>query len=354
MRRRGRLAAATLAAVTLAALPAGAQVLTQVNVVEPGEGAVVTGPGVVVEVQGFGSAESAQARVVVDAQERVVELAGPESIPAGSRWRGSLDLAGLRNGAARVEGRATLAGSSEPTEWAGHEVVLDLPAPPIAVTLGLVQPHAVAISWTAAEVPDVSAYEVQRALAGGEHEPLVTVDAAQLAHTDVEVPAGEHRYRVRAVRPGQDDAPRPGPWAEAAVAVAEPAPDGAPPGSGGEDPAPSAGVAAAPRTGGISARLRAGTEDGSPPETPTLGPQVAPRDLGFGAPDTAAPWPDEATGEDVAEGGDRRLAVNRAGHDPSGSDAVRLVGLGLVGLLAVRARWITRPRPLRKVAAQPS
>lgn len=347
----GRAAAAAVAVIAVVALPVGAQVLTTVAVVEPGNGAAVSTPGVVVEVQGVGEAESVQARMVVGAQNRVQDLSGPEPIPAGSRWTGSLDLAGLPNGAARVEARATLAGSDGPTEWQGHEVRLDFPAPAVALTVGLVQADAVALSWTAAEVPDVSAYEVHRALAEGGYEPLVTVDGGQLAHTDVEVPAGDHRYRVRAVRPGEGGAPRPGPWAEGAVGVGQADAGAPPPEEGGDGSAPTSGVAAAPRTGGISARLRAGTEDMAPPETPSLGPQVAPQDPGYGDQFPAGPSAASPSEEELAQGGDSRLAVSRRDDGPVGSDAVRLVGLGLAGLLAVRARWITGPRRRRRSAA---
>lgn len=344
--RRARLLAAAVAVVALVALPAGAQVLTQVSVAEPVSGAAVGGPRVVVEVRGLSQADSVEARVLSAGQDRIRALSGPENLPTGSRWSGNLDLSGLPNGPARIEARAQLAGSSSPTDWSGHDVRLDLPAPPIALNLAVVQADAVALSWPHAGVPDVATYDLQRALAGGGYEPLVTVDGGQLAHTDVEVPAGDHRYRVRAVRPGADGAPRPGPWAEAAVSLGAGVP-GDPAAGGGDGTQPTSGVASRPPTGGISARLRAGTEGVELPQEPSLNPMVAPRDHIFDEQFAVAPPADAGT-EDLAQGGGARLVVSQEDEGALGSDAVRLVGLGLAGLLALRARRITQPGRVRK------
>jgi len=328
------------AVVVLAAMPVGAQVLRQVDVVEPGAGTAVSVARVVVEVRGVGSAQSAQARILSAGQSRVVDLAGPESIPAGSRWTGNLDLAGLPNGPARVEGRVQFSGASGPTEWKGNDVRLDLPAPPIGLHVAPVPGHAdaVSLSWPAAGVPDVTGYEVQRALAGGGYTHLLTAPRDQLSHTDVGLPPGDHRYRVRAVRPGASGA-RPGPWAEGVAMIAAPAAGQGGDGSGAGGPV--SGVAAAPPTGGgISARLRSGTEGMALPDGPMLAPQVAPRDL---LPYPLAEGPQVAAPESAAGGGgDQILAVTHEGEG-FGSDAVRLVGLGLVGLLAARARRIGDP-----------
>lgn len=345
-RRRcvARVVTAACALVALASVPAGAQVLTQVAVVEPANGAAVSAPRVVVEVRGVGQAQSAQARIVSAGQSRVTELAGPEAMTAGSRWSGYLDLGGLPNGPARVEGRVLLSGASSPTEWTGNDVRLDLPAPPIGLHVAPVpgRSDAVSLSWPAAGVPDVSGYELQRALAGGGFEPLLTAPPDQLAHTDVGVPPGDHRYRVRAVRPGGSGAPRPGPWAEGVALLAGPAPSGSAASGGPGEPV--SGVAAAPPTGGgISARLRSGTEGIALPDAPLLAPLVAPRDL---VPHPFAEGPQVAAPEDAAGGG-QVLAVTRE-DEGLGSDAVRLVGLGLVGLLAARARRIADPDRRRR------
>lgn len=345
-RRRSivRVATAACALVALAAVPAGAQMLTQVAVVEPPAGASVAGSRVVVEVRGIGQADMAQARITAGGQTRASDLSGPESIPAGSRWSGNLNLSGLPNGPARVEARARFAGSESPTEWSGHDVRLDLPAPAISLTVSPVagRPDAVALTWSAAGVPDVTGYEVQRALAGGGYEGVLTAGPGQHAHTDVSVPPGDHRYRVRALRPGADGGSRPGPWAEGAAILAG-APDGPASAAGDGDPTnagPVSGVASRPPTGGISARLRSGTENMSLPEgPPALGPLVAPRDLPAAADAESQAATDVALGPD----GEATLAVTQDGVGFS-SDAVRLLGLALAGFLALWAhRLATRP-----------
>lgn len=342
-RGHGRLLAAAAAVVALVALPAGAQVLTQVSVVQPGSGAAVSAPLVVVEVRGLNQAESVQARLIAGGQERVGALSGPENLATGSRWRGNLDVSGLPNGAARVEARAQLSGSGNLTDWSGHDVRLDLPAPPIGLNIAVVQADAITLSWGHPGIPDVSGYELQRALAGQGYEPLAAVEGEQLAHTDVGVPAGDHRYRARAVRPGAGGGSRPGPWAEATVSLVGGAPGGPPPEGAGDGSQPTSGVAARPPTGGgISARLRAGTEGVELPQGPSLNPLVAPRDHIFDEHFAVAPPADPGT-EELARGGGARLSVSREDDGPLGSDAVRLVGLGVAGLLALRARRITQP-----------
>lgn len=338
----GRIAVLGCAVIALAAIPAGAQVLTTVSVVEPGGGAAVTGPRVVVDVRGLGQAEAAQARITAAGQTRTVDLAGPQGLAGGSRWSGTLDLGGLPNGPARVEGRARFAGASSMTDWTGHDVRLDVPPPAISLHVAPVagHPDAVALSWTAAGVPDLSGYEVQRALAGGGYETLLTAGAGQHAHTDVGVPPGEHRYRVRAIRPSGSGGSKPGPWAEG-VAIMAPPPTVAGADGGPGSQGPTSGVAARPPTGGISARLRAGTEDMSLPDMAAPAPQVAPRDLI--APPSGA---DGTPGEEVALGAGRSLAIEHDGAAGLSGDAVRLVALVLVALLALRAHRIThRPVP---------
>jgi len=348
--RRGgaRLLAAAAAVVVLVALPAGAQMLTQVSVVQPGSGAAVSTPLVVVEVRGLNQAESVQARLIAGGQERVGGLSGPETLATGSRWRGNLDVSGLPNGAARVEARAQLSGSGGPTDWSGHDVRLDLPAPPIGLNVAVVQADAITLSWGHPGIPDVSGYELQRALAGEGYEPLAAVDGGQLAHTDVGVPAGDHRYRARAVRPGAGGGPRPGPWAEATVSLAGGAPGG-PAAEGGDGTQPTSGVATRPPTGGgISARLRAGTEGVDLSQGPSLGPLVAPRDHIFDDTFAVAP-PADPGSEEHARSGDARLSVSREDEGPLGSEAVRLIGLGVAGLLALRAHRIThRPQVAKR------
>lgn len=342
-RRRAALRIALLgcAIAVLAVLPAGAQLLTEVVVTAPGAGAAVTGSRVVVEARGLVQAEAAQARILASGQERMANLSGPEGFTGGSRWVGNLDLTGLPNGVARVEGRAQFSGNM--SEWSGHDVHLDLPAPAITLHVSPVagRSDAVSLAWPAAGIPDVSSYELQRALAGAGYEPLVTVGADQLAHTDVGLPPGDHRYRVRAVRPGGSGGAKPGPWAEGVAILA---PSGVYEAEGGlaGGPGPTSGVATRPPTGGISARLRSGTEGMSLPEMALPDPQVAPRDVAEASGDgQSAP-----SGEEVALGGDQPLAVTHGSPTGGGADGVRLVALSLVALLALRAHHITH-RPAR-------
>lgn len=328
------------AVVALAAVPAGAQLLTSVGVAEPGSGAAVSGSRVVVEVRGLGKAEAAQARIIVAGQTRTVDLAG-DSGAGSSRWVGNFDLGGLPNGPARVEGSARFGGSNSQTEWSGHDVRLDIPAPAISVNVAPVAGHgdAAALTWSAANIPDVTGYEVQRALAGQGFEGLLTTGADQLAHTDVGLPPGEHGFRVRALRPGGSGGTNPGPWAEGVAILAGP-PDvaGAEGGLASQGAGPTSGVAPRPLAGGIAARLRSGTEGMELPEVDMLPPQVAPRDV---SPVAAAP---ADPGEQLALGSDPALAITHDEPVGSGSDAVRLVALGLVGLLAIRAHRITHPK----------
>lgn len=339
-RARGRTVARIVvlgcAVAALSVVPAHAQILTQVGVTEPGAGASVASSRVVVDVIGLTQADGAQARIIAGGQTRTHDLSGPESITGGSRWVGTLDLGGLPNGPARVEGRALFSDST--SDWTGHEVRLDLPTPPISLTVAPAAGDAVALSWSAAAVPDVSGYQLERAPAGGGFAPLVTVGAGQLSHTDVGVPPGEHRYRVRAVRPGGDGGAKPGPWAEGVVLLA-------PPGAAGGDLAsqgsgPTSGVAARPPTGGISARLRAGTEGIGAPDMDLPAPQVAPRDLGGPA---AVADGQGAPSEEIALGDDQPLAITQEGPLVLGGDGPRLVALCLVALLAMRARRMTHP-----------
>lgn len=341
-RWRGALAtlAVACAAVALASAPAGAQLLTTVSVAQPGSGASISDGGVVVEVRGLGSAEAAQARIVAAGQSRTVDLSGPDSFTGGSRWTGALDLSGLPNGPARVEGRAQLSGSM--TEWSGHDVRLNVPAPAISLHVAPVAGHgnAVALSWTAAAAPDMIGYEVQRALQGSGYEGLLTAGAGQLAHTDVGLPPGDHRYRVRAVRAGGSGQPHPGPWAEG-VAMLAPPPGVAGAAESGPGEA-TAGVAPAPPTGGISSRLRAGTEGMTLPEASALAPLVAPRGELPGP--LAAPPEGAASAEELALGGGQPLSVGLEGPPFMGGDTVNLVALGLVGLFALRAHRLTHPK----------
>lgn len=322
----------------------GAQVLQRVVIAEPGAGATVSTTGVVVDVHGVGEVDWVQARFVSASGKAGApsNLAGPEANATGTRWHGNVDVAGLPNGAARVEARAQLAGGV--TDWSGHEVSLDFPTPATSLQAGPVagRHDAVALSWQPVAAPDVRRYEVHRVLAGGGWQSLVAVPGGQHAHTDVDVPEGTHRYRVRAVRPAADGSARPGPWAEREVAVAGPPAGIAAGGDAGASPGePTAGVAPAPLTGGISARLRAGTEAmRGGQEGTSMAPQVAPREdvlAGGAGPDglPVAAGP-ELDGE-VALGMDSALQVGREG-DPLGSDAVRLVGLFLAGVLAMRAQ----------------
>lgn len=335
-----RVSLVACAIVALAAMPAGAQLLTQVGVAEPAAGTVVTGSRVVVEVLGLGQAEAAQARVVVGDQARTVDLVGPEAFTGGSRWFGKLDFSGLPNGPARVEGRARFAGASDMTPWSGNDVALDLPAPAISLHVAPVAGvhDAVALTWSAANVPDVSGYELQRALAGGGFETVITAGAGQLAHTDVGIPPGDHRYRVRALRPSGTGGFNAGSWAEGVASLAPP------PGIVGADGSltsqgePTSGVAARPPSGGISARLRAGTQGMSLPPMDLPPPQVAPRDVG--APGVEGEvGPD---GEQLALDG-QPLAISHDGPAGMTGDSVRLVTLLLVGLLAIRAHRLNNP-----------
>lgn len=343
--RRWLGALATLALVCavlgVTTAPAGAQLLTSVSVAHPGGGAAISDGRVVVEVRGLGSADAAQARIIAAGQTRTVDLAGPESIAGGSRFAGSLDLGGLPNGPARVEGRAQLSGSMG--EWTGHDVLLNVAAPGIALQVAPVAGHsdAAALTWSAAGVPDVTGYEVQRALAGAGFEGLLTAGAGQLAHTDVGLPPGDHRYRVRAVRAGGSGQPLPGPWAEGVAVLAPPGVAGAAEGGPGEA---TTGVAPAPPTsGGISARLRSGTQGMSLPEMSVLAPQVA--DSGAFGPQPQVAGPEGgASAEELALGGPLEVALDAPPF--LGGDAVRLVALCLVALFAIRAHRIThRPPP---------
>lgn len=341
------LRALAVAMVLLAATagPLAAQVLTSVNVVTPGSGAAVSSGDVVVEIRGLGRADSVEARVVAGGSGAgPVRLAGPEDAAAGQRWRGRLDLTRFPNGPARVEARASFNGSS-PTDWTGHEIRVDFPPPHTPVKASPVAPDAVAVSWQPVAIPDVTGYEVQRALGEGGWEGIVTVRAGQHTHTDTGVPPGSHRYRVRALRPGGTGGTKPGPWAETGVALA--GGHGGSAGAAGEAEATArahSGVAVAPRTGGMAARLRAGSETMPLADVDGLAPQVAPRDVA--PPEDGLPGTDDLSGlspEEIAQlRPGLQVSTNRPGD---GADAVRLVGLGFAGLLALLARRLAdRPR----------
>lgn len=341
IRRAGMVALVVgMAVLAAAGTSVGAQVLQRVVVAEPGAGATVTGTGVLVDVQGLGDVNAVHARVVSGSGKAggVATLGNPEQRATGTRWRGNLNVAGLPNGAARVEARAQQ--PSGTTEWSGHDVRLSFPAPAVNLQAAPVagRSDAVALTWPAASAPDVNRYELQRALAGGGWKSLVSVPGAQHAHTDVGVPGGTHRYRLRASRPGADGKARPGPWVERAVAVAG---AGAEAASGNNAPRePSAGVAPAPPTGSNPAQMRGGTENvGGAHEGSAAAPRVAPREEFLpldGLPADGLPVAAGPEG-DVARGGDLQLLRD---GDPLGSDAVRLVGLFLAGVLAWRGQQI--------------
>jgi hypothetical protein len=264
--------------------------------------------------------------------------AGPRT-GGTSQWSARLNpqrswLAGgqpMPNGAYRIQVRvrsAVQGVAQDATEWVGHEVVFDVPAPATTTYATVLSDETgtVEVSWDATTVPDFTRYVVERATNGSGYEPLREIAAPSTTTVVDNAPAGaSYAYRVtvhrtggrggerasqpsvpatvtiaRAAEPSPTEAePSPSPGASQ---PADPADPGEPSDPGSPAPSPTApGVAAAPSPGDAPAAPGLAP---SPSDTPrlNLGPRpsgsirvdsaIAPpplADVGTGSPQAAPP-----------------------------------------------------------------
>lgn len=134
--------------------------------------------------------------------------ADPPSTKQASSWQAHLDpLADepLPNGRYLLEIRAVTSAAgqaAEPTEWVGHDVVLDVPPPRVAVYAEPQAPdyNSVEVTWTATALPDFIAYHIERGQDGRWATIASVVDQERSSITDVVAEPGHYDYRVRVVR----------------------------------------------------------------------------------------------------------------------------------------------------------
>lgn len=85
--------------------------------------------------------------------------------------------------------------------WSGSEVTVSVPPSPVRDVSASADRLDVALTWTRAPEPDISAYRIQRRPDGGSWQVISSVGSSSSSYQDTTPSAGTYEYRVVTVRP---------------------------------------------------------------------------------------------------------------------------------------------------------